>query len=196
MVLVLCLLVLLSSATPLPVPVPVSLRTLRTETIHSFDINKYPVLETVREVLATYASKRASYLPELGQLHMDQTCGERKPDGSRNNINILQQRWNGGRTIKDMESEAYRNFNTVYRDLVREVVGPLMGDGALVFQRAPGLRVSPPAPEALGQLHCDKDYHHQPSELNFWLPLTSTFGTPLQSYQHPSINFCVLACRE
>lgn len=45
-----------------------------------------------------------------------------------------------------------------------------------MFQRAPGLRISTPSSEALGKMHCDRDYHHQPAEINFWVPLTSTAG--------------------
>jgi hypothetical protein len=43
---------------------------------------------------------------------------------------------------------------------------------------------APPQPSALlvlsGHLlvhkHCDADYHHQQNEINFWLPLTRSFG--------------------
>ena len=28
-----------------------------------------------------------------------------------------------------------------------------------------------------GHAHIDADYHHQPAEVNFWIPLTEVFGT-------------------
>lgn len=43
--------------------------------------------------------------------------------------------------------------------------------GRIVYQRAPSLRVYNPSDFPAGKLHNDRDYHHQPSELNFWLPI-------------------------
>ena len=43
--------------------------------------------------------------------------------------------------------------------------------GRIVFQRAPTLRIYNPSTVAAGKIHNDRDYHHQPSEINFWLPL-------------------------
>ena len=64
-----------------------------------------------------------------------------------------------------------------------QVIAPGMGGGLVQYQRAPTLRVMVPAhfstrPELpTTPLHNDMDYHHQPSELNFWLPLTRVFDT-------------------
>ena len=53
----------------------------------------------------------------------------------------------------------------------------MMGGGRIIYQRAPTLRVYPPSSLPMGKMHNDEDYHHQPSELNFWLPLSDVFGT-------------------
>jgi hypothetical protein len=50
--------------------------------------------------------------------------------------------------------------------------------GRIVYQRAPSLRIYNPSKQPSGQLHHDRDYHHQPSELNFWMPISDkSFGT-------------------
>lgn len=72
-----------------------------------------------------------------------------------------------------------RAFFEAYRKLVAEVVAPLLGSppGGLVYQAVPSIRCHlPGTARPLLTLHCDAEYHHPPSELNFWLPLTSTFG--------------------
>jgi hypothetical protein len=60
---------------------------------------------------------------------------------------------------------------------LREVISPQMGGGVLQYQRAPTLRVYTPSTSAMGKMHNDCDYNHQPSEINFWLPLTTVFGS-------------------
>jgi hypothetical protein len=49
-------------------------------------------------------------------------------------------------------------------------------DGPLVYQQRPMFRVSVPFDEPMGTPHADSDYHHPPWEINWWLPLTRSFG--------------------
>lgn len=46
----------------------------------------------------------------------------------------------------------------------------------VVFQAVPILRVSPPSTVPMGRRHKDRDYGHQPGQVNFWMPLCSAFG--------------------
>ena len=46
----------------------------------------------------------------------------------------------------------------------------------IAYQRSPTLRVSLPCSVPLGHAHVDYEYHHPPSEVNFWIPLTRVFG--------------------
>eukprot|EP00448_Togula_jolla_P011890 CAMPEP_0170617498 /NCGR_PEP_ID=MMETSP0224-20130122/26452_1 /TAXON_ID=285029 /ORGANISM="Togula jolla, Strain CCCM 725" /LENGTH=307 /DNA_ID=CAMNT_0010943399 /DNA_START=12 /DNA_END=932 /DNA_ORIENTATION=- len=71
-----------------------------------------------------------------------------------------------------------------YERLIREVVGPHLlqffpGERVLLYQFPPTLRVhcSGEPPKALGRLHCDAQYGHQPGEVNFWMPLTQVEET-------------------
>eukprot|EP01051_Picozoa_sp_SAG22_P017698 SAG22_NODE_2794_length_2208_cov_1.074917_1_plen_364_part_00 len=46
----------------------------------------------------------------------------------------------------------------------------------LYFQGMPALRCMPPSDRRAGQPHCDRDYGHQPGQINLWLPLCSAEG--------------------
>ncbi len=72
-----------------------------------------------------------------------------------------------------------RRFYAALRDFVREVCAPLLGcaPGDVLYQRNPTLRISHPSETPMGHEHTDYDYYHQPSEVNFWLPLTPVAGT-------------------
>ena len=108
-----------------------------------------------------------------------------------NRISVFQKVWNAdrdrtGRTLSVIRSEdnfeagrqRYTEFEEVYRAFIAEVVAPGLGGGTIQYQRAPTLRVMVPSeyntrPDvATTPLHNDMDYHHQPSEINYWLPLS------------------------
>jgi len=65
------------------------------------------------------------------------------------------------RTSNSPATEALRlRFHATLLRFVREVAAPLLGcaAGEVAFQRAPTLRVSFPAPTAMGHAHCDAEY--------------------------------------
>jgi hypothetical protein len=64
-------------------------------------------------------------------------------------------------------------FQSVYRSFVRDWVEPLLGE-AVVFQSVPSFRYQAPGTVAVGQWHRDSDFGHGSSEINVWVPLTST----------------------
>jgi len=70
-------------------------------------------------------------------------------------------------------------FATTLIRFIREVVLPGMhcdSGSTLVYQARPSLRVQPPRQHGI-RLHTDRDYYHQPAEVNWWVPLTPTFGS-------------------
>ena len=67
----------------------------------------------------------------------------------------------------------WRAFMDLYRKFVHEWVLPQFGDGPLLYQRKPILRVVMPGSVAPTALHCDADYFHSENELNFWVPLVA-----------------------
>ena len=74
------------------------------------------------------------------------------------------------------KTDAYREFLAVYHRFVAEWIVPQLGQGALLYQRKPILRVVLPGSVPPTALHCDADYWHDANELNFWVPLTRVAG--------------------
>jgi hypothetical protein len=157
------------------------LQRLRRETIHQFDTEKYPFLECAREILEFEAGP----LPPLENVHLSEMGKDQHIDGSGNKLNKLQAIWNSNRCRIDNDfhldkgevAPNYERLDVVYHRFVEEVIGPLMGGGVIQYQRAPTLRVYTPSVVPMGKMHNDRDYNHQPSEINFWLPLTNVFGS-------------------
>ena len=148
---------------------------------------RYPFRERVQEVLRIPEGQALDVLHEITEWHTEK---------NGNRISAYQKIWNSdrdrtGRSLSIIEDnphfekgrEVYARFEEVYRDFIAEVVAPGMGGGKIQYQRAPTIRIMVPAScntkpsEPTTPLHCDMDYHHQSSELNFWLPLTSVWDT-------------------
>ncbi len=72
-------------------------------------------------------------------------------------------------------NSGWPEFIDTYRNLVREVVQPIMETEELIFQKTPTFRVHLPGNLAVGAFHKDSGYNHQPNEINFIIPLTEAF---------------------
>ena len=157
------------------------LRSLRRETVCQYDTKRYPFLELAREILEVEAGS----LPDLDSVHLSEMGKDRHVDGSGNTLNKLQAIWNSNRCRIDNDfhqnkgevAPNYEKLDETYHNFVKEVIGPQMGGGTIQYQRAPTLRVYTPSLTAMGKMHNDCNYNHQPSEINFWLPLTNVFGS-------------------
>eukprot|EP01130_Rhizamoeba_saxonica_P016583 TRINITY_DN7691_c0_g1_i3.p1 TRINITY_DN7691_c0_g1~~TRINITY_DN7691_c0_g1_i3.p1 ORF type:complete len:230 (+),score=25.03 TRINITY_DN7691_c0_g1_i3:62-751(+) len=67
-------------------------------------------------------------------------------------------------------------FVELYHQLIQEVIAPQFNE-SIVFQKYPSFRICLPNNRAVGQKHRDSDYGHPSYEINYWVPLTSAFGT-------------------
>jgi hypothetical protein len=67
-------------------------------------------------------------------------------------------------------------FFEIYGRFVKRVAEPFIGE-PVVYQRIPTFRVHLPENVGVGEFHRDRDYNHQPSEINFWLPLTDAWDS-------------------
>lgn len=144
---------------------------LRQPLILEFDPQDYPFADVVREILGLPA------VQDLRLLHRSSLGTEMLVDKSGASINYYQSKWNRDRDKTPAErGAAFERFDELYRKFLRNVISPSIEGNDLarvVFQRAPTLRVYPPGGEtAMGAFHCDENYHHQPSELNLWMPLS------------------------
>jgi len=66
---------------------------------------------------------------------------------------------------------------TVYHDFLRSYVMAHLQTKRLAFQATPTFRCHLPGCGAPGRPHRDEDYKHPRCEVNFWIPLTATFGS-------------------
>lgn len=68
-----------------------------------------------------------------------------------------------------------RPFRNLYQSLVCDVVGRHF-DQPFHFQRVPGIRIHTPNSRTV-QYHSDYWYGHGPEVVNFWMPITRSFGS-------------------
>ena len=68
-----------------------------------------------------------------------------------------------------------RTFRNLYQSLVRDVIGSHF-DRPFHFQRVPGIRIHTPDARTV-QYHSDYWYGHGPEVVNFWMPITRSFGS-------------------
>jgi len=138
---------------------------------------------------------------DLSELHKypNHKCSTHDVDKAGNAIAHYQVLWNKNRDRQDEAFEGqkrakpsthYARFEDVYRSFIRDVVGPsvlrgpheeavplqyglkVLGPNTVLFQRTPTFRTQLPSASPIGKMHTDEGYHHQPSELNFWMPLS------------------------
>lgn len=70
----------------------------------------------------------------------------------------------------------YSAYKDVYHDFLRTFVLEDLRTSRIAFQTTPTFRCHLPDCGAPGRPHRDQDYHHPPWEINYWIPVTQTFG--------------------
>jgi len=78
-----------------------------------------------------------------------------------------------------LELELNARFLGAMKCMARDVLAPLLGVGPdeVLYQADAVLRISHPSPKATGVVHTDYiSNHHQPAEINFWIPMNRCFG--------------------
>lgn len=153
--------------------------TIRKESIFSYDISKFDFTSCVKEILEDYSGEN---IVSLDELHRLPGCGGVKFLKNKDNplmMSRLQHRWNIDRGRHDDECiKRFGKFDILYRKFITEEIGPRLGGGRILFQRAPTIRIYLPNKRSSPTvLHNDCEYHHQPSEMNYWLLISSSsFG--------------------
>ncbi|GGZ62888.1 streptomycin biosynthesis protein StrG [Streptomyces subrutilus] len=116
-----------------------------------YDVTKIPVAELVREVMA---------VDDLEGLAASDAPATRETDQST-----------------PYHRRFYDSFDVVapvYRKLAQELLG--QETERLYLQRVPTFRVHLRNSLAVGDWHRDRDFGHDPSEVNYWVPLTRAYG--------------------
>lgn len=120
-----------------------------------YDTNSYPFLEALNLIFG---------IKDLSQAH------------TYSDFELLK-RENDQKTI--FHRKYYDNFELVkpiYEDFVRYEIVPIFGQ-AVVYQKIPTFRIQIPNNVGVGEWHKDKQYKHNQSEINFFLPFTKAFDT-------------------
>ena len=137
--------------------------------MHTYDIGAHPLVAQLAASVGAEAS-------ELADLHRatDVRRWLDRENPRRLGLNPIDQRFKaagGGRQNAALQA--------CYVRFLQEVVAPLVPDAeGLLYQREPNLRCHLPGTgRSLVLRHCDADYHHQPNELNFWLPCTDAYAS-------------------
>jgi len=77
------------------------------------------------------------------------------------------------------KAPVWGEFMEAYHRFIKNEVAPLCGDPAgVVYQCPPTIRIAMPSRAPTIPMHCDSEYdRHQPGEINFWVPITSVWGS-------------------
>jgi len=75
-----------------------------------------------------------------------------------------------------MDEDRNQTLVKLYKKFIKEVIQPLYKQ-EIVFQRFPTFRVHQPFNIAVFGWHRDRDYNHNPKEINYYLPITKAFAT-------------------
>lgn len=121
----------------------------------TYDIQKYPFLPILKMIFG---------ISDLSQAH------------THHQFELLR-RENDQQT--PFHKAYYDNFSLIkpiYEDFISEVVKPIFGE-AVVYQKIPTFRIQIPNNVGVGEWHKDKQYNHNQSEVNFFLPFTPAYDT-------------------
>lgn len=66
-------------------------------------------------------------------------------------------------------------FINMYKAFIKDVIYPRYNE-SILYQKFPTFRVHQPDNIAVFGWHKDKEYNHSPKEVNYYLPLTRSFG--------------------
>ena len=138
------------------------------ERIRQYDAEQHPLVELI--AVAVGASSSSA----MGDLHLEGRSKAFLGAGKKLGTTPVDRSFkaSGGCRFNPQLRACYLRF-------LREVIMPLVPDPqGILYQREPNIRCHYPSTgRQLVLRHCDADYHHQPNEINFWVPCTSSYGT-------------------
>jgi len=139
--------------------------------VFTFDTERFPFRAVVAEILGVREcelERLQDTEPGRAALQAELAGANHRKRGRGPHFSRL---WLGS-----VGSPARARFDRILDRFMREFVCQRQGGGRVAYQKQPTFRVVLPSALPAGYLHCDADYHHPPSELNWWLPLTQVSG--------------------
>lgn len=153
---------------------------LKAEVVLTYDNEDYDFRSIIEEIVG-YSDLENLHKTAEGMAILRQiNAGGKAPVSSRNAFN---KKWRHAMCgVKGCDKEGpespYQKMKALVARFCAEVCAPSLGCGSVVHQVIPTFRCHTPGTgKSLGSQHTDAQYHHQPAEVNFWLPVTSCYGT-------------------
>ena len=153
---------------------------LRAQRVHCYELARYPFPSLLAALLALAPDALLERLHEtpdaLRWLAGVKRLGSRPYAMRRNAFDKRIKAAAGRLGFRAAGSRLQRCYEAFVREVVAPVVDP---EGAgLLYQAEPNVRIHLPGTgHLLVHRHTDADYHHNPNEVNFWVPLTPAYGT-------------------
>ena len=155
----------------------------RRERVVEYDAGAYDFAGVVARVLQVERSELATLHTLPRSREVLQRCSRRT--ARKTNTKALREPWG---SLFDAEQAAHNDrrvgFDALFHRFVREVIEPAVvaeaGAAAapLYYERRAMLRLNLPFADRTGiGMHCDAEFGHPVTELNFWVPLTDAFGS-------------------
>lgn len=172
------------SPTPAAIPTPTPTCQALRDTVKPSDLpaailtQKYCSMDpALAEELAALVRSGIGDVPDLANLHTlpegaSEPSGQHLGQDKHGRTNIFSRRW--GQAIVRPAFRA--RLDAWVRKFVAESFSAAVdaeqnGWDHFVYQKEPSLRIHMPFTRCLGIAHTDYDYHHQPNEVNVWIPL-------------------------
>jgi len=163
--------------------------------IHYIEENRFiPLIETI-------FSKEYGYNGPLDNLHtvLDTLPANKKEECIK--IYTIGKDDRQNQFIKTFHNfvDSSNEFETTYHEFMRKNVQPLYPNEKILIQKTPNIRISFPESAAIGKhitedekddiigYHCDSDFGHHHTEMNFIIPITPMFNTN-SLYYEPTVN--------
>lgn len=127
----------------------------------NYPVEDYPFRDIVCDYLGYY---------NLQLIHQDYEFDELLAQGT-DQSQILH------RTFYDaMDNDSDQKFVNIYKNFIKFFIGPIYSQ-TILYQKFPTFRVHQPSNIAVFGWHRDRDYNHNPEEINYYLPITDAFST-------------------
>ena len=127
-----------------------------------YDIKKYPFREAVADCLNCSVE-------HLEEIHLHSERYERFTEHTDQDTSFHKAFYGNANNEES-------SFTQLYKKFIRKEVSEQMGKD-IVYQKYPTFRIHLPQNLGVGGWHKDRDYNHGTNEVNFWLPVTKTWGT-------------------
>lgn len=126
-----------------------------------YSTKSYPFREAVEDYLG---------IQDLPNLHKTHNFGETLVHGTDQAQDLHRAFYD------NMDGDIDQKFVSLYRSFIKEVIIP-NHNYPIIFQRFPTFRIHQPSNIAVFGWHRDRDYNHNPKEINYYLPVTDAFDT-------------------